>query len=121
MHLTRRFFLQSTGLLSAYVGVTPLELLAAGGADAATSRPVRRGRTLVVIFLRGGADGLNLVVPHGDPFYARLRQSIAVPAPGRGEGRAIDLDGFFGLHPRLGPLAPLFDEGLAVAAHAVGS
>lgn len=120
MHLTRRFFLQSTGLLSAYVGVTPLELLAAGGAGAARSEPVRRGRTLVVIFLRGGADGLNLVVPYGDPFYARLRQSIAVPAPGRGDGRAIDLDGFFGLHPRLGPLAPLFDEGLAVAAHAVG-
>ena len=102
MHLTRRFFLQSTGLLSAYVGVTPLELLAAGGAGAAPPGPVRRGRTLVVIFLRGGADGLNLVVPHGDPFYARLRRSIAVPAPGRGDGRAIDLDGTVRQHIDIG-------------------
>ena len=117
MHLTRRFFLQSTGSLSAYLGVAPLNLLAAVGE---TPEPVRRNKTLVVIFLRGGADGLNLVVPFGDPHYAQLRRSIGIAAPGTGEGRAIDLDGYFGLHPRLEPLAEHFESGLAVAAHAVG-
>jgi uncharacterized protein (DUF1501 family) len=117
MQLTRRYFLQTSGALSAYMGVAPFDLLAAAGAAPVE---VRKGRTLVVIFLRGGADGLNLVVPHGDPAYAGLRQSIAVGAPGSGQNAAVDLDGFFGLHPRLRPLMPAFDDGLAVAAHAVG-
>ncbi len=119
MHLTRRYFLQSTGALSAYLGVAPLNLFAVTGAAGASPACVRRGKTLVVIFLRGGADGLNLVIPFGDPHYARLRRSIAIPAAGRGPG-VVDLDGFFGLHPRLAPPAPHFDSGLAVAAHAVG-
>src|SRR5690606_25977176 len=71
-------------------------------------------------FLRGGADGLNLVVPHGDRHYQQLRQTLAVPGPAAGSGAAIDLDGSFGPNPRLGALKPLFDENLAVAAHAVG-
>jgi uncharacterized protein (DUF1501 family) len=118
MDLTRRYFLQSTGALTAYLGVAPARLLAS-----APRRPaVNKGRTLVVIFLRGGADGLNLVVPYGDEAYRTLRRSIAIPAPSRdgGDGRSIDLDGFFGLHPRLQPLAEHFESGLAVAAHAVG-
>ena len=118
MNLTRRYFLQSTGALSAYLGIAPLDLLAARAV--AAPRPVTPGRTLVVIFLRGGADGLNLVVPHGDPAYAALRRGIGVPAPGGGGGAALDLDGFFGLNPRLAPLVPYFDAGTAIAAHAVG-
>ncbi|MCP3902128.1 MAG: DUF1501 domain-containing protein [Planctomycetes bacterium] len=119
MHLTRRFFLQSTGALSAYLGVAPLDLLAAGNLVV----PVKRNRTLVVIFLRGGADGLNLVVPYGDESYSDLRRGIAIPEPqpeSAGGGGAIDLDGYFALHPRLAALEPLFDRDLAVAAHAVG-
>lgn len=123
MHLTRRYFLKSTGALSAYLGVSPLDLFAFAGEEGG-GRPVpvavQPGRTLVVIFLRGGADGLNLVVPFGDPAYAALRRSIAVPAPAAREGGTVDLDGFFGLHPRLAPLAEHFESGLAVAAHAVG-
>ncbi len=115
MHLTRRYFIRSTGALGAYMGIAPLDLFAAAEPFPCT---VRRGKTLVVIFLRGGADGLNLVVPFGDPHYTQLRKSIEVPATGA--NAAIDLDGFFGLHPRLAPLTPLFDSGLAVAAHAVG-
>jgi len=118
MHLTRRYFIRSTGALGAYIGIAPLDLFAAAGAEEPAPCMVHRGKTLVVIFLRGGADGLNLVVPFGDPHYAQLRKSIEVPATG-GNG-VIDLDGFFGLHPRLAPLKPLFDSGLAVAAHAVG-
>ncbi len=118
MHLTRRYFIRSTGAIGAYLGVAPLNLLGMAGAAEPAPCTVRRGKTLVVIFLRGGADGLNLVIPFGDPHYAQLRKSIEVPATGA--DAAIDLDGFFALHPRLAPLTPLFDSGLAVAAHAVG-
>lgn len=119
MDLTRRYFLKSTGAMAAYLGVAPVGVAPLVSAGA---RPlVSRGKTLVVIFLRGGADGLNLVTPHGDPAYAALRPGIAVPGPATGrDDAAIDLDGYFGLHPRLRGLAPLFDEGIAVAAHAVG-
>ena len=118
MHLTRRYFIRSTGAIGAYLGVAPLNLFSMAGAAEPAPCTVRRGKTLVVIFLRGGADGLNLVIPFGDPHYAQLRKSIEVPATGA--DAAIDLDGFFALHPRLAPLTPLFDSGLAVAAHAVG-
>ena len=118
MHLTRRYFIRSTGAIGAYMGFAPLNLLGMAGAAEPAPCTVRRGKTLVVIFLRGGADGLNLVIPFGDPHYAQLRKSIEVPATGA--DAAIDLDGFFALHPRLAPLTPLFDSGLAVAAHAVG-
>ena len=96
MHFTRRYFLQSTGALSAYLGVAPAALLNPT-APAATVR-VNKGKTLVVIFLRGGADGLNLVVPHGDPAYEELRRSTRIAAPGTAgrDNSAIDLDGFFG-------------------------
>lgn len=119
MRLTRRYFLKSTGVVMTYLGVAPVLPGAAMGAI--TPRDVTRKRTLVVVFLRGGADGLNMVVPHGDADYYRLRKGIAVAAPGGGEaGGAIDLDGMFGLNPRMGALKPLFDEGVCVAAHAVG-
>jgi uncharacterized protein (DUF1501 family) len=118
MHLTRRYFLKSTGAMSAYLGAAPF--LMRGGAAPAATASVTPGRTLVVIFLRGGADGLNLIVPHGDPAYARLRRALAIPAPGPGEGAGLDLDGFFALHPRLAPLLGFFESSLAVAAHAVG-
>jgi uncharacterized protein (DUF1501 family) len=123
MHLNRRFFLRSTGALAAYLGVAPLNVLAAVGRPNLIRPTVAKGKTLVVIFLRGGADGLNLVIPHGDENYAKLRPTIAIPNPaaaGDASTKAIDLDGFYGLHPRLAPIAPYFDEGLAVAAHAVG-
>jgi uncharacterized protein (DUF1501 family) len=116
--LTRRYFLKTTGALLSYVGVAPL--LSNPVLGAITPRAAARNRTLVVIFLRGGADGLNLVVPHADTPYYDLRKTLAVAAPGAESGAAIDLDGFFGLNPRLGALKPLFDDRLAVAAHAVG-
>lgn len=119
MHLTRRYFLQSTGAMSAYLGVAPFLMGGTQRADAAKVT-VKKNKTLVVIFLRGGADGLNLVVPYGDHNYYSLRRGLAIQPPGPNGGGAIDLDGHFGLHPRLEPLAPMFANGLAVAAHAVG-
>jgi len=82
-----------------------------------------KGDTLVVVFLRGGADGLNIVVPHGDDAYYAHRPTIAIPRPDdrKAEHRALDLDGFFGLHPALAPLADLYRAGLAAFIHATGA
>ena len=74
---------------------------------------------LVCIFQRGAADGLNSLVPHADPDYYLQRNTIAVPLPGEADG-AIDLDGFFGLHPSLAPLKPIYDAGDLAMIHAVG-
>lgn len=70
---------------------------------------------LVCIFQRGAADGLNSVVPHGDSDYYLQRSSINVPSI-----NAIDLDGFFGLHPALAPLKPIYDLGDLALVHATG-
>ena len=119
MNVTRRFFLQSSLGVAAYTAITPWRLLAESGFDAAQIQPVRRNRTLVVIFLRGGMDGLNFIVPYGDPAYAPLRKNIGVAAPGLPNG-ALDLDGFFGLHPKAAALMSLFRSGDAAALQAVG-
>src|SRR5207248_3899556 len=68
------------------------------------------------------ADALNVVVPHGEAAYYRMRPSIAIPRPVSGAAQAaVDLDGFFGLHPSLTPLKELWDRGLLAPVHAVGS
>jgi len=112
MITNRRTLLAGTGALAAYWGLSAFQ-------DAGAA-PAQRRKTLVVVFLRGGADGLNLVVPWKEERYYRLRRGIAVPRPGEPDG-ALDLDGFFGLHPAAAPLEPLFRAGAAVAVHAVGS
>jgi len=81
-----------------------------------------KGKVLICLFQRGAADALNIVVPHGEKAYYAMRPSIAIPQPSRGVATsAIDLDGFFGLHPALAPLKPLYDRGLLAPVHAVGS
>jgi uncharacterized protein (DUF1501 family) len=112
MKITRRFFLQSSGALATYYGLAPVGF-------ATQEETVAADKTLVVVFLRGGADGLNLVVPYASDAYYRLRGWMAVPRPGRSNG-ALDLDGEFGLNPAAAPLLPFFDAGSGVALHAVG-
>jgi uncharacterized protein (DUF1501 family) len=85
-----------------------------------------KGKTLICLFQRGAADALNIVVPHGDKSYYGLRPSIAIPRPAGlartvSRDAAIDLDGFFGLHPSLAPFKPLYDRGILAPVHAVGS
>lgn len=77
-------------------------------------------KRFVFIILRGAMDGLNVVVPYGDPDYAGLRGDIAIAKPGEAAS-AIDLDGFFGLHPALAPIAPWYKEGGLLPVHAVAS
>ncbi len=84
-----------------------------------------RGDVLVVVFLRGAADVLNMVVPHGEAAYYDLRPTLGIPRPddlraGNGE-RALDLDGFFGLHPAMAPLLEPWSAGHLGLVHAVGA
>jgi len=84
-----------------------------------------RGDTLVVVFLRGAADGLNMVIPHADEDYHRLRPSLRLPRPddprAADDRRAIDLDGFFGFHPVLRPLLPAWGAGQLACIQACGA
>src|SRR5580692_15435 len=118
----RRIFLRNSGLAMVGIGTAPLWLKRAlYAADA----PSPRKKILVAIFQRGAADGLNVVVPHGENAYYNLRPTIAIPRPsasGEKSGEtAIDLDGFFGLHPSLAPLKPLYAEQRLAIIDAVGS
>src|SRR5690242_10360117 len=106
---TRRIFLHNSALAMFGVGSAPLWLERALYA----SESPRRKKILVAIFQRGAADGLNIVVPYGDKDYYSLRPTLAVPRPsnsGDVKNAAVDLDGFFGLHPSLAPLKPIFDD-----------
>jgi uncharacterized protein (DUF1501 family) len=107
--MNRRLFLKNSAVAMFGVGSTPLWLhRAAFAADAP------RKKVLVAIFQRGAVDGLNVVVPYGDKSYAGLRPNIAIKD-------ALDLDGFFGLHPALAPLKPIYDAKQLAVIHAVGS
>ncbi len=121
MAISRRYFLKSGGVaLASWAGAPSfLERSAFAETNAASGkdRPV-----VIAIFQRGAADGLSMVVPFGDKNYTAVRPQIAIPAPGTGnDQRAIDLDGFFGLHPSLDSLKPIYDEGHLAIVHAVGS
>lgn len=116
MDRSRRSFLKSTGLGFLALGMPPSFLVRAAGAQQSN-----RGKVLVVVFQRGGMDGLNAVVPFKDHAYYALRPSIAVAEPAAGEERAIDLDGYFGLHPALAPLKNMYDKGHLAIVQAAGS
>jgi uncharacterized protein (DUF1501 family) len=114
--LTRRALIKCGACALAAVATPPRFLArAAAAADA-------RGRILVAIFQRGAVDGLSMVVPHGDPAYYAVRSSIAIGRPRAGDATsALDLDGFFALHPALAPLAPLWEARTLAIVHACGS
>jgi len=89
---------------------------------AMAASPSAGKKQLVVLFQRGAADGLNIVVPFGEPDYYRLRPTISIPQPRKGAAdAALDLDGFFALHPSLVPLTPLFQKNELAIVHAAGS
>jgi uncharacterized protein (DUF1501 family) len=108
MSITRRQFLTRTGLT---VGSF---LLPGGVLDARAA--VDPSKVLVTVFLKGGADGLNLVIPAGDPNYYDARPHVSIP-----EGDEIPLDGFFAAHPAFAPLLPVYAGGDLAVVHAVGS
>jgi uncharacterized protein (DUF1501 family) len=113
MSITRRVFLRNGAL--AVVGTSAVPAFLTRACYAAESRRVKNGR-LVIIFQRGAADGLNMVVPHAEPAYYAMRPSINIP-----RNAVIDLDGFFGLHPSLFAFQPLWNGRQLAIVHAAGS
>jgi uncharacterized protein (DUF1501 family) len=124
MAIDRRYFLKSAGLSLFGAGFVPTFLRRTAYALEQPGASARK-QILVAVFQRGAADGLNVVVPFGDRNYAPLRPSIAIAQPSsRSElsgQTAIDLDGFFGLHPSLAGLKPLYDARHLAIVHAAGS
>jgi uncharacterized protein (DUF1501 family) len=109
---SRRVFLKGAGLAAVGIGFSPSRLLTRAARAAGIGE-----RVLVQVFLRGGADGLNLCVPHRDANYYALRPNIGL----RLSSGVRDLDGFFGLHPGLAPLADLYSERLLALHPTIGN
>ena len=79
------------------------------------------GDVLVCLFLRGGIDGLSVVVPYAEGGnYYNARPTQSVPEPGKGSEAGIDLNGRFSLHPSLSPLKEIYDENDLLIVHATG-
>ncbi len=118
--MQRRVFMKSGGLALLTMGLSPSFLRRGVFAQGLAAAP--RGKTLIVLFQRGAADALNVVVPFGERAYYQARPLIAVPPPNASATTgAIDLNGMFGLHPALAPLAPLYQRGMLAPVVAVGS
>src|SRR5262245_33704714 len=121
MEISRRYFLKSGGIALASFASAPSFLVRTALAQTNPGRGADRP-ILIALFQRGAADGISMVVPFGDKHYSSLRPQIAITEPSRGgNDRAIDLDGYFGLHPSLDSLKPIYDEGQLAIVHAVGS
>ena len=114
MNASRRFFLRNGAL--ALAGTTALPAFLTRAVFAATTEATAQGKKLVVIFQRGAADGLNIVVPWRENNYYAMRPTIAIP-----QKQVLDLDGFFGLHPAMASLLPLYQQQHLAIVHATGS
>ena len=110
--MDRRSFLRGAGASIVTLGFAPRLVWSQAA----------RPKVVVSVFQRGAVDGLNMVVPFGEQTYYDSRPNIAIPMPSReGDGRALDLDGFFAFHPAMAPLKTLFDEERLAVIHAAGS
>jgi uncharacterized protein (DUF1501 family) len=122
--MNRRLFIRSGSIALASIGVslaTPSFLERVVHAQSANGRAGRR-KTLIAIFQRGAVDGLNMVVPFGESTYYDLRPSIAIQKPSSGNAEAaVNLDGFFGLHPAMNAFRPLWEQKRLAIVHAAGS
>jgi len=117
MNISRRYFIKNGGLAMLGMAALPLFLQRAVAASATPNK-----KKMVVLFQRGAMDGLNAVIPFGERNYYNLRPTIAIPEPRQGNAdTVIDLDGFFGLHPGLAPLMPIYQRRELAIVHAVGS
>jgi uncharacterized protein (DUF1501 family) len=113
---SRRIFLKDGAMALVSLGFAPTFL-----ARTVEGIGAPRQKVLVTIFQRGAVDGLNMIVPFGETDYYAARPTLAIAKPGSGDNTAVDLDGFFGLHPRMRPLKPLWDAGSMAIVHACGS
>jgi uncharacterized protein (DUF1501 family) len=125
--ISRRALLKGGAVAGVFVGSGLVPGFVRRALAAANEGPGRR-KVLAFLFLRGAIDGLNVVSPCGEPQFAQLRPTLALPAPGEerksdaGPGALLDLGvPGFGLHPSLDALLPLWREGTLAFVHAVGS
>ena len=120
--MDRRYFLKSSGIALASFGLmaaAPDFLHQFANAQTLTDRRGKK-KVLITIFQRGAVDGLNMVVPFGESEYYNLRRNIAIQKPNQTDG-AVDLDGFFGLHPSLRSFAPFWNNKQLAVIHSAGS
>lgn len=114
MSITRRAFMKGGAM--AVVGTSAIPQFLTRSVLAQATTTLAHGRRLVVIFQRGAADGLNVVVPYAEAAYYQMRPTIAIQ-----KNQVLDLNGFFGLHPAMQPLQPLWEQGHMAIVHAAGS
>ena len=114
MLITRRVFMRGGAMAVVGTSVVPPFLTRSVLAQPTSAQA--QGKRLVVLFQRGAADGLNVVVPYAEKNYYSMRPTIAIQ-----KNQVIDLNGFFGLHPAMQPLKPLWDQGHLAIIHAAGS
>lgn len=126
--LTRRQILTGAGLAGigwAARGETALADVAINPNGAVAGKREPAQDVLIHVFMRGGADGLNIIVPYAEDAYHRHRPNLRIPGPNdkhaAAASRALDLDGFFGMNPALAPLLPAYREGQLAIIHAIGS
>lgn len=120
--MDRRYFLKTSGIGLASFGFMAAapEFLHQFAAAQTAAKGYGKKKVLVTIFQRGAVDGLNMVVPYGESEYYGLRRNIAIKKPGE-NGGAIDLDGFFGLHPSMKPFEQLWKDKRLAIINAAGS
>ncbi len=120
--MDRRYFLKASGIgLASFGFMTAAPDFLHQFADAQTlTNKNGKKKILITIFQRGAVDGLNAVVPHGESEYYNLRPTIAIAKPNQADG-ALNLDGFFGLHPSLKPLEKFWQSKQMAIVHSVGS
>jgi uncharacterized protein (DUF1501 family) len=114
MGITRRGFMKGGAL--AVVGTSAIPSFLTRSVIAEMTTAAANKKKLVVLFQRGAADGLNIVVPYQEKNYYAMRPSIAIQ-----KNQVLDLDGFFGLHPSMASFKPLYDQGQLAIIHAAGS
>lgn len=119
--MDRRYFIKSGSIALASFGVMTATPSFLKRALAAVVDKAGKRKTLIAIFQRGAVDGLNVVVPFGESAYYNMRPNIAIPKPNGGADAALNLDGFFGLHPALASFKPLWDSKRLAIVHASGS
>ncbi len=111
---SRRCFLKNGAL--ALIGSSAVPAFLQRSVLAEMTTAAASHKKLVVLFQRGAADGLNIVVPYAEPNYYQMRPTIAIQ-----QKQLLDLDGFFGLHPAMASLLPFYRDGSLAVIHAAGS
>jgi uncharacterized protein (DUF1501 family) len=124
--INRRVFLKQGALSFICLGAGPFwgpQFLRQAAYAADLGSQSKQNKILICLFQRGAVDGLSMVVPYGDPNYYQARQDISLAAPSQAAGAegVLDLDGYFGLHPSLAPLLPLYQAGHLAPIQACGS